>query len=73
MSYDCTSIQNFSKKVSNNYNKCYDFATNSGTIVLPEGASECLNKYCPKISNMYMQRATKNNNCKGVDLSAGVF
>ena len=73
MSYDCTSIQRFSKSVSNNYNKCYDFATNSGTIVLPEGASACLDKHCPKISSMNTQRAVKNNNCKGVDLTAGVF
>ena len=72
-SYDCQQIQNFSKKVSNNYNKCYDFATNSGTIVLPEGANVCLDKYCPKISSMNTQRVAKNNNCKGVDLSAGVF
>ena len=73
MSYDCTTIMNYSKKVSNNYNKCHQFLTNNGANPLQEGARECLDKYCskPTMFNARNVRTAKVNG--GVDLSAGVF
>jgi len=72
MSYDFSQIMEYSQKASNRYDKCHDFATNSGTVTLPEGAIDCLNKYCPKprAANSLFQT---HKVYRGIDLSAGVF